>query len=153
MRPLMTLAVALLAGLSATQADDLKVQTGQRLSVAFRPLELERGERISAFELTVVQGHVQSVSAIPLDWSVFVNVDPSWKAVVSGGSLHGAGALVSAVDLPSLTLQVLDLSVGPPFGLTAKVDIDVEGSTTSEHSMFTRTLMPSDLIVSIVHGA
>jgi hypothetical protein len=153
MRAVITLAIAVLAVPAIGQESFQAARTGQRLSVSVRPIPLAKGERITEFTLTVVQGHVQSVVGIPLDWSLSVDVDPQWEAVVSGGSLHGVGGLTSSAELPSITLQVLDLGIGPPFSLAAKVGIYFEGSTTSGHSAVTRTLRPSDLIVKAVGGA
>jgi hypothetical protein len=152
MRALMIVATAVLAVPAGGQETLQVARTGQRLSVSVRPIYLAKGERITEFTLTVVQGHVESVVGIPLDWSLSVDVDPAWKAVVSGGCLHGVGGLTSSAELPSITLEVLDLGLGlgPPFSLTATAGIDFEGSTTSGPSAVTRTLRPWDLLVKAV---
>lgn len=157
MRPVMALAIAVLAAAAAGQENVQPVRAGQRLLVSVRPIHLAKGERITEFTLTVVHGYVRSVVGIPLDWSLSVDVDPAWKAVVSGGCLHGVGGLTSAAQLPSITVEVIDLGIGigngPALSLTAEVGIASWGSTPSGHSAVTRTLRPSDLVVKVVDGA
>ncbi|HVN76936.1 MAG TPA: hypothetical protein VMT19_11500 [Thermoanaerobaculaceae bacterium] len=153
MRAVIALVVSALTVAAGQQGSVDSVRTGQRLSVRVGPVHLAKGERITEFTLTVVQGHIQSVASIPLDWSVWVTVDPQWKAVVSGGCQHGSGALMSTTELPSITLEVLDLSIGPPSSLSATIGTSFENSTAPGHAQITRSLKRSDLVVKVIGGA
>ncbi len=124
------------------------VREGQVLSVSFPATPLAKGERITGFSLTVVQGHVQSISGIPPDWSISLDVDPMWQAKLSGGCHHGASALTSASQLPSVTVNVLQLEVGPPFSLAAEIE-----TTTDFEKAVSKPIAPGQLIVRTIDGA
>lgn len=77
---------------------------------------------IIEFSVTFLQARVDSVSRIPLGWSLESKVRPSWQTTVSG-SCHSRGTAVEFLsDLPAITFEVLDLAnTGSPFQVEAMV--------------------------------
>jgi hypothetical protein len=73
------------------------------LILSFSSIALEEGERIVAFELHTSNA-VISVDKMPEDWAVHI-VPEGATTTVYGGTVHGAGALFSASELPRLTIR------------------------------------------------
>ena len=142
MRLFLILSMKVLTSWLPMQSSSPPVHEGQVLSISFRDVALAKGERITGFSIRVVQGHVQAITSIPIDWSLSIAVEPSWQAVASGICHHGASSLTSSTTLPSITVQVLDPNVGPPFSLEAKIDTTMDFQKTN-----TKQLSISNLII------
>jgi hypothetical protein len=100
---------------------------------SFPSIPLGVGERIVGYDVFLTGASVVAVENIPLDWDVDLDTDLAWRPRVSGICHHGAGALFSATELPSLTL-VFDKD--RPFKAegSISVTVDFEHDTTRPFS-------------------
>jgi hypothetical protein len=107
MRPLILGAVfAMSANADVSCAGQETGPSCQSAITTVRVLKAPRlsGERIVGLEFTVRGGSVPRVDRIPQDWGVLVQPEGG-IASVRGHAGHGAGALSSANDLPSLAVR------------------------------------------------
>ena len=129
-----------LAGLAVVplRADGINPapKPGKRIVVAFPDIPLGNGERIVSFSITVTSGQVHAIANIPIDWSVTLDADLTWKPVVSGSCGHGAGALTAMPTMPSLTVEPFDRQseTQPPFNMEATVETTVDFETVKTRS-------------------
>jgi len=121
------------------------IQFGERAVLTFPGgLRPANAGQIIEFSVTFLQARVESVSRIPLGWSLESKVRPSWQTTVSGSCASREKALDSLSDLPTITFEVLDLAnTGTPFQIEARVT-----SLMADGLLITRELESSDFILS-----
>lgn len=66
---------------------------GERVVVTFPQIQLQKGERVVEFDLTVRSGQVIGMNNVPKDWSIELAAEQSSETKITGGCRHGAGAL------------------------------------------------------------
>src|ERR1700694_2835726 len=79
---------------------------GEEVVLAFPKIVINKGERIVGFVLSVTTGQVTAISKIPKDWTVNDSAEQSSVTTISGGCVHGAGALYNSTELPQVTVMV-----------------------------------------------
>lgn len=107
---------------------------GDQVDLAFPKIQLQNGERVVEFDLTVTTGQVIGISQIPKDWSINLAAEQSSEAIVSGGCTHGAGALKNTAELPRFTIKVdkpFD-ATSPKFSAKAKIRVTTDFEKTRE---------------------
>lgn len=97
---------------------------GEKVVFAFPKIEINKGERIVGFDLSVTTGQVTAISKIPKDWTLNDSAEQSSETTISGGCVHGAGALYDSTDLPQVTV-VVDKPFDPSLKFSAKAKITV----------------------------
>ena len=116
------------------------------LTLSFPEEVLEKGERIVELEITVLYGSVLAMNNIPEDWSIELTTDPQWRAIVSGSTNHGVGALDDVSNLQSF----LVIRPWRDVEKENKVKFNVEAKlyTTFDFERWeTRSLKMADLIL------
>ncbi len=126
-------AIAVLAVAHGACAGERVLECGQNLIVRVPRVSLNSGERVVGLELTIRGGAVVRVDRIPRDWGVSVELEVGGVASVRGSPAHGAGALNSTDELPSVIACGHRCSgSGPPFTVSAIVHVtrDFESTRT-----------------------
>jgi len=103
-RTLGLLGVTLALGAGAARANTLWLVSAERA-------ELQPGERIVGFELTISSGRIAGLPTVPVGWSVTVENYPTWRTRMTGSILIGAAALDPA-DLRDFGVEAYESETG-----------------------------------------
>jgi len=108
------------------------LEPGDEITLSFLDAKLQNNERIVGFEINVTTGNIVAVGSIPEDWSLDLQPEISSKTKVSGSSRHGAGALFTTSELPTLTIRVKKPVGGsaPKFSVKATILVTAEFEKT-----------------------
>lgn len=119
---------------------------GEGVVLSFPKIQIQKGERIVAFDLTVATGQVTEISKIPKDWTVNNSAEQSSITTISGGCVHGAGALFSSTELPKVKViaeKPFD-ETSSKFSARAKITVTADFGKTREIEVpFEKLVHPS----------
>jgi hypothetical protein len=97
---------------------------GERVVVIFPQIQLQKGERVVEFDLTVRSGQVIGMNNVPKDWSIELAAEQSSETKITGGCRHGPGALHKTTELPTFAV-IVEKPLDPSTKFSAKAKLRV----------------------------
>lgn len=130
-RMMIATALAVLATASPDVArGDAKLECGRALRVRIPTVTLAAGERVVGLAVTVPGGVVLGVDGVPRDWGASIEPEVSAESSARASTAHGAGALSSTAELPTLSVCGACSASGPSFSVRATVHVTRDFETT-----------------------
>ncbi len=102
--------------------------------MVYPQIVLKKGERIVSVQIRFNNVSIRSISNIHPDWSVGTNLEIQPDPIFNAQCGHGAGALESESELPSVTVEPLDSSI-QNIEAQATVEIAIDFSFTKSRKL------------------